>query len=79
MIYPPVNSMKLNQNQSSTQPQTSDIPREHRMDAVFYEQEDGTWLAAYSPKPPTAEAIQRAQFVDKTYVWKGAAPKAQLP
>jgi hypothetical protein len=49
------------------------------MDAVFYEQEDGTWLAAYSPKPPTAEAIQRAQFVDKTYVWKGAAPKAQLP
>jgi hypothetical protein len=22
------------------------------------------------PNPPTAEAIQRAQFVDKTYVWK---------
>ena len=21
------------------------------------------------PKPPTAEAIKRAQFVDKTYVW----------
>jgi hypothetical protein len=55
-----------------------DIPREDRMTAVFYEQEDGTWLTAYSPKPPTPEAIQRAQFVDKTYVWKGAAPKAQL-
>ena len=22
------------------------------------------------PKPPTEEAIKRAQFVDKTYVWK---------
>jgi hypothetical protein len=22
------------------------------------------------PKPPTAEAIKRAQFVDKTYIWK---------
>ena len=31
------------------------------------------------PNPPTPEAIQRAQFVDKTYVWKGVAPKAQLP
>jgi hypothetical protein len=31
------------------------------------------------PKPPTPEAVARAQFVDKTYVWKGAAPKAQLP
>ena len=71
--------MKLNQNQSSTQQPTSDIPREDRMTAVFYEQENGTWLTAYSPKPPTPEAIARAQFVDKTYVWKGAAPKAQFP
>ena len=31
------------------------------------------------PKPPTPEAVARAQFVDKTYVWKGVAPKAQLP
>tara|TARA_R110002020_G_scaffold71690_2_gene184972 strand:+ start:1985 stop:2122 length:138 start_codon:yes stop_codon:yes gene_type:complete len=23
------------------------------------------------PKPPTKEAIKRAQFVDKTYVWTG--------
>ena len=22
------------------------------------------------PNPPTTDAIQRAQFVDKTYVWK---------
>ena len=24
------------------------------------------------PNPPTAEAIERAQFVDKTYIWKNA-------
>ena len=23
------------------------------------------------PKPPTKEMIEKAQFVDKTYVWKG--------
>ena len=23
------------------------------------------------PNPPTEEAIKRAQFVDKTYVWAG--------
>jgi hypothetical protein len=49
------------------------------MTAVMYVQPDGTALHAVSPKPPTPEAVARAQFVDKTYVWKGAAPKAQLP
>ena len=24
------------------------------------------------PNPPTPEAVQRAQFVDKTYKWKNA-------
>ena len=57
----------------------TDIPRENRMTAVMYVQADGTALYAVSPKPPTPEAVARAQFVDKTYVWKGAAPKAQLP
>ena len=56
-----------------------DIPREDRMTAIMYVQADGTALYAVSPKPPTPEAVARAQFVDKTYVWKGAAPKAQLP
>ena len=23
------------------------------------------------PNPPTKEAIEKAQFVDKTYIWKG--------
>ena len=64
---------------TSTQRLTSDIPREDRMTAVMYVQPDGTALHAVSPKPPTPEAVARAQFVDKTYVWKGVAPKAQLP
>jgi len=66
--------MKLNQNQSSMQPQTSnetEIPRTSRMTAVFYEQKDGKFLTAYSPNPPTPEAVAKAQFVDKTYVWHG--------
>ena len=62
----------------------TDIPklsREERMTAVMYAvmyvQPDGSALFAFAPKPPTPEAVARAQFVDKTYVWKGAAPKAQ--
>lgn len=30
------------------------------------------------PNPPTPEAIAKAQFVDKTYQWKGAALQAKL-
>ena len=29
------------------------------------------------PNPPTAEAVAKAKFVDKTYQWDGAAPPAQ--
>lgn len=54
-----------------------EIPREERMTAVFYEQENGIWLTAYSPKPPTLEAIKKAQFVDKTYVWKESSKTAK--
>ena len=66
--------MKLKAQQSSTQPRTSneaELPRTSRMTAVFYEQNDGKFLTAYSPNPPTSEAIERAKFVDKTYQWKG--------
>lgn len=54
-----------------TQPSTSDIPRDCRRTGVMYALKDGTALMAFSPKPPTAEAIKRAQFVDKTYRWVG--------
>jgi len=67
MIYPPVNSMKLKQNQTSTPVQTF----EDYGFAYFYEQPDGTMLTAIPPNPPTPEAVAKAQFVDKTYVWAG--------
>ena len=31
-----------------------------------------TQLPISKPNPPTPEAVQRAQFVDKTYIWKNA-------
>ena len=52
--------MKLNPKQNLTPPQTS----KH---TVFYE--GVGW--AIGPNPATLEAIQKAQFVDKTYKWKG--------
>jgi hypothetical protein len=50
--------MKLNQNKSLTPQQISEAEIEH----PFY---------AEPPKPPTEEAVRRAQFVDKTYKWNG--------
>ena len=29
-------------------------------------------IYAVAPNPPTAEAVKKAQFVDKTYIWKNA-------
>ena len=31
-----------------------------------------TELDLRKPQPPTAEAVKKAQFVDKTYQWKNA-------
>jgi hypothetical protein len=59
--------MKLNQNKSSTPQRTF----EDYGFAYFYEQKDGSILTAIPPNPPTPEAVARAQFVDKTYVWHG--------
>jgi hypothetical protein len=59
--------MKLKQNQTSTPVQTF----EDYGFAYFYEQPDGTMLTAIPPNSPTPEAIAKAQFVDKTYVWAG--------
>ena len=56
--------MKLNQNQSSTLPPTSNGQRYLHLP---------TGLVLEAPKPPTPEAVAKAQFVDKTYQWKGSA------
>ena len=47
--------MKL--KKSSTQQQTFESPHQQAM--------------LTKPNPPTAEAIKKAQFVDKTYYWTG--------
>jgi hypothetical protein len=65
--------MKLKQKNPSIQQQIFDAEKEHyeikaASSAVFYE--GVGW--AIGPKPPSAEAIKKAQFVDKTYVWKNA-------
>jgi hypothetical protein len=57
--------MKLNPMLTSTQRLTFESPHQQAM--------------LTKPNQPTPEAVARAQFVDKTYVWKGVAPKAQLP
>ena len=62
--------MKLNPMLTSTLPPTSNGERYLHFP---------TGLILKRPNPPTPEAVARAQFVDKTYVWKGVAPKAQLP
>ena len=53
--------MKLKQNQSLTQQPIS----EYLMD-VYTE-------SLKKPNPPTPEAVAKAQFIDKTYQWKGSA------
>ena len=50
--------MKLKNPEALTQQQTSN--------AVFYE--GAGW--AVGPTPATPEMIERAKFVDKTYVWR---------
>ena len=41
--------------------------------AALYRQGNGEVLMAVAPNPPTPEAVAKAQFVDKTYQWKGSA------
>ena len=43
------------------------ISEKDKSPAYFYE--GIGWL--FAPTPPTMEAVKRAQFKDKTYVWQG--------
>ena len=75
--------MKLNQNQSSTQQQTSDEEM-----YAYFESTTSDWTEAQElyddwqrsqiypynlrvPNRPTPEMIERAQFKDKTFRWNG--------
>lgn len=48
---------------NSTQPQTFEEYQEAFNKVIDYQ------AALKRPNPPTEEAIKRAQFVDRTYVW----------
>ena len=71
--------LRSQKNQSLTQPPISKHEVVHhsetsRMD--IYQHYEHPWYKfnsaerLHKPNPPTKEAIQKAQFVDKTYQWK---------
>ena len=64
--------MKQNQRKSSTLPQIFESPHQHAIGDLFEEwNDDDMFVEDYlkRPNPPTKEMIERAKFVDKTYVW----------
>ena len=63
--------MKQQQHQSLTPKLISDY---QSMNEEFIEKgtEFRIHLPIQKPNPPTADAIKRAQFVDKTYQWTNA-------
>ena len=77
--------MKLNPNQNSTHRPTSDdlLKQFESQTGDWTEAQqllDDHWMAEYSeelatglkrPNPPTTQAIERAQFKDKTFRWNG--------
>ena len=53
--------MKLKPNQSLTQQPISEYLQDMYTESL------------QRPNPPTPEAVAKAQFIDKTYQWKGSA------
>lgn len=68
--------MKQNPKKSSTQQPISEYGQALQFSTgevkhgVIYLGADPGNCFAEKPKPPTPEAVAKAQFVDKTYVWK---------
>jgi len=77
--------MKLKPNQTSTQARTFEEVLELTTGEYYFRTyaENGYPLyimpendpAVYlkRPNPPTPEAVAKAQFIDKTFVWEGSA------
>ena len=61
--------MKLNPHQDSTQQQTSNYV--HPWDAYVSK--------LNKPNPPSQQDIEKAKFVDKTYVWNPGGPDSVRP
>ena len=72
--------MKLREKPSSTQPQIFEHPwYEHVKHRISDDCPDDLKKPVYNlllkkPNPPTKEAVEKAEFVDKTYKW---TPKAR--
>ena len=60
--------MKLKQMSDSIQQQIFEAERDAYRKLISNFQKS----KLHKPNPPTPEAVQRAQFVDKTYRWKNA-------
>ena len=58
--------MKLNPH--STRPQ---IFNDYVHPWYEYNDDENKDAKLIKPKPPSKEAVRRAKFVDKTYIWKG--------
>jgi hypothetical protein len=43
----------------------------------YLDRENDPYCRLKCPNPPTPEAVAKAQFIDKTYQWKGAASNKQ--
>jgi len=65
--------MKKNHKETSTQQQIFESPHAQAMANMFEEWANEDFLVddLKRPNPPTPEAVKKAQFVDKTYVWSG--------
>ena len=71
--------LRSKENQNSTPPPISRHEVVHSSETSrrdIYEHYDHPWYKfnsserLHKPNPPTTEAVKKAQFVDKTYVWK---------
>ena len=68
--------VRSQKNQNSTQPLISKHEVIHSSEKTRLDAYEHPWYKFNSgkilvkPNPPTQEAINKAKFVDKTYVWK---------
>ena len=64
--------MKLNPNSTRLQISKHEVihPSETTRADIYQNYEHPWYKFLNKPNPPTAEAVKRAQFVDKTYEWK---------
>ena len=80
--------MKLKQQKTtSTQQQISEYSRVFQFStgevsyrrlaadgySLYLDPENDPYTYLKRPNPPTPEAVEKAQFIDKTYVWQGSA------